>query len=199
VDPREGLLFSGGPPGSVLDPVTGEFEWVPQQSDADGSPLLVNFTVMDAYGSGDLIFVRFHVEDVVMRPLLQLIGLVEGQKVSTESRINLRARSIDETGGPWADTYKWYQGEKLIGLGPEIAWTPSEFGITKLTVVASNRDGVEARLSVNVSVKSGPCGPDHDLTWVCLTTGAMVLIIAIAVVYRVMTSGKVWKGRRGPR
>jgi len=196
VDPEETLRFSGGPAGSSLDPVTGDFEFVPNQYHADKSPFHVVFSVVDAIGEIDYISVMFTVEDVVTAPEVHILGLVDHQKLTNGKIVRLRAVSVDESGGPWAENYAWYRDNELIGQGPVIDWKVRGHGTEQLTLVGNNGDGVEARASINISVSETPYDPGLDPTWLRFVTGGVIALLLMWAIVWIFAPKKVSRGDR---
>ena len=200
VDPEENLTFSGGPAGSYLDPVTGEFHFVPDQSHVNASPFEFSFTVEDAYGESDTVTLRFHVRDVVMEPRVQILGYIDGQKLAHGKRYTFVASSVDESGEPWAERYEWYVRTEMIGTGADVNWRPGKIGWYEITLIGRDGNGTRAECSINVSVSDGgPHGPRYDLRPFVMLVLAMMLLGSIYVTFRMITSQRMWEKRRGRR
>jgi hypothetical protein len=187
VDPEESLSFHGGMVGTDIDPLTGEFEFVPDQYHADTSPFILKFRVEDADGAFDTIFVRMHVEDLIVSPEVMMGGLVEGQRVRTDKRYLLSAYSVDESGGPWANDFHWYSGTTIIGRGNQIEWEPKGSGQISLTLVG--HDGrTEADTTLNLTVTDGGHRSQPQLGPILIVVGVLGMALAIVVALLVMIS-----------
>lgn len=195
VDPNESLRFSGGPPGTSVNPATGVLEFVPDQDHVNASPMTVSFTVEDARGDSDVILVQIHVLDVVVSPRVAILGLVEGQKLTYDRRYLMKATSWDETGQSWAEDFKWYSGTTLIGTGTTCEWRPKRGGWYELKLVGEGGDGARAEDTVLVVVKEGPHGPKDDGWPIVVAVIALVVIVLLVLNRRRIASYREGKGR----
>lgn len=192
VDLEERLMFSGGPDGGHLDPVTGVWKITPDQGHVNASPMIVEFQVSDTGGLNDTIKVRISVKDVVMEPSVTILGVVEGQKLRTDRRVRLGAVSVDESGEEWAGSFRWYVDNTLIEMGREIEWRPRRSGHVELTLVAEDDEGNTARTTIVVSVRSVPnTEPLFPPFAVLMCIGGIIALVVTVNIYLFLGRRKV--------
>ena len=178
VDPQEALTFEGGLPGCEVDPVTGVFTYTPTNDDARNRTLSVTFNVTDAQGARDSVEVVFRVMNVEQPPQAGVVGLVEGQKVDRNRKVELTGLAWDEWGRPWGVQYLWYMDDKYLGEGETFTWKPPYSGEgrhrVRLVVVNGTNQRVEASVNVTLYHLDYP-GPDYHLL---STSVGLALLIA---------------------
>ncbi len=154
VDPNETLTWSGGLPGHEVDPVSGMFEYTPTNDDARNRTLSVAFNVTDSQGASDSIQVVFRVRNVVQPPTVEIVGLVEGQRVDRNLKYELEARTVDEWGEPWGVQFLWYLNGDYLGNGRTFTWKPPYDGEgpadVRLVVVNETNERVEVSVDVTI-------------------------------------------------
>lgn len=154
VDPNENLTWSGGLPGHEVDPVSGLFEYTPTNDDSRDRTLRVTFNVTDAQGASDSIQVVLRVRNVVQPPSVEIVGVVEGQKVDRNLKYQLEARTVDEWGGPWGVQFLWYVDGDYLGNGRTFTWKPPYDGKgpaeVRLLVVNETNERVETSVDVTI-------------------------------------------------
>ncbi len=154
VDPDETLTWSGGLPGHEVDPVSGLFEYIPTNDDARNRTLSVAFNVTDAQGASDSIQVVFRVRNVVQPPTVEMVGLVEGQRVDRNVKHELEAMTVDEWGEPWGVQFLWYLDDAYLGNGRTFTWKPpyDGEGPAEVRLVVVNETNERVEVSVDVTI-----------------------------------------------
>jgi len=180
VDPDEALTWGGGLPGHEVDPVSGLFEYTATNDDARNHTLIVTFNVTDAQGASDSIRVAFRVRNVVQPPTVEIIGLVEGQKVDRNVKVILMASAVDEWGEPWGVQFLWYMDGDYLGNGQVFTWKPpydSEGRANvRLVVVNETNERVEAAVGVKIILR------DYgNPSMVYMFTGIGLLLLAAGI------------------
>jgi hypothetical protein len=154
VDPEEELTFRTNSTRVPIDPETGLISFTPTNDDAVRGSIMVKITVVDASSDAETIDVLFNILQVNDAPeSLQILNLVEGQKVRTDKKYQLLGQADDVDNDQAELTYMWYAGTTLIGQTKDITWKPKGSGLTEVRLVVSDPDGGETTLSMNVTVK----------------------------------------------
>jgi hypothetical protein len=174
VDPDEELTYRTNSTRVTIDGETGLIEFTPSNDDANRGSIMVKITVVDASSETETIDVLFNIEQVNDAPeKLQILNLVEGQKVRTDKKYQLLAQADDVDNGPEELTFMWYAGTTLIGQTKDISWKPKGNGLTEVRLVVSDPEGGETTLSMNVTVKKISDEPGF---------GSVFGVLAIAIV-----------------
>ena len=181
VDPWEALAFDTTLPHPASFETTGEMVWTPTREDAARGNVTAYFKVADRQGLGDSFCVTFVVLHVHKVYNLQVIGIVEGQRVDEGHRLFLRA-SAASTDPVEELTYLWYAGTTLIGQTQEIEWKVRGRGRVPVRLVVEDRYGTEAELTVNITVMSFSSPPDRLFIWTCLSTTIVVITLVVSAV-----------------
>jgi hypothetical protein len=173
--------------------------WTPTGEDARRGTVTAYFKVADQHGLGDSFCVTFVVLHVHKVYNVQIIGIVEGQKVSEGQRVMLRA-SAASTDPPDELTYRWYAGTTLIGQTQDITWKVRGRGHVSVRLVVEDRYGTEAELTVNITVRSISSPPDRSFIYTCLSTIVVVIILVVYKTAMWIGADRVGKlPRYGPR
>jgi hypothetical protein len=198
VDPNENLTWSGGLPGHEVDPVSGLFEYTPTNDDAGNRTLRVTFNVTDAQGASDSIQVIFRVRNVVQAPTVEIVGLVEGQRVDRNLKYELEARTVDEWGEPWGVQFLWYVDGDYLGNGRTFTWKPPYDGNgqanVKLIVVNETNERVE--VSVGVTIYHRDYG-NPAMEYLFMGMGLLLLAVGIFMIGWLMVRRMASKGWYG--
>ena len=198
VDPNETLTWSGGLQGHEVDPESGLFEYTPTNDDARNRTLLVTFNVADAQGTSDSIQVIFRVLNVVQPPTVEIVGLVQGQKVDRNLKYELEARAVDEWGRPWGVQFLWYLDDAYLGNGRTFTWKPPYDGKgpaeVRLVVVNETNERVEALVDVTIYHRDyGNGNLEVLLNGACIVMVALGMVMVAVLIVRRMAS-KGWYG-----
>lgn len=184
VDPDEVLTYRTNVSRVVIDN-TGKLTFTPNNEDARKVTMVVRITVVDASSETATVDVTFTIENINDAPeSLQIIGLVQGQKVTQEDKILLRgtAQDIDNDAGNLI--YKWYAKDTLIGQTQDFTWKVKGKGLTEVKLVVSDgagADALESTYSVNVTIKEIKEDPGFETMFAVV---AIAFIGIIAVVSR---------------
>ena len=196
VDPNETLTWSGGLPGHEVDPMSGLFEYTPTNDDARNRTLSVAFDVTDAQGASDSIQVIFRVRNVVQPPSVEIVGLVEGQRVDRNLKIELEAAAVDEWGEPWGVQFLWYLDGDYLGNGRTFTWKPpyDGKGPAKVRLVVVNETNERVEVSVNVTIYHRDNGNLEVLmNGACIVMVALGMVMTAVLILRRMSS-RGWYG-----
>jgi len=195
VDPNENLTWSGGLPGHEVDPVSGLFEYTPTNDDSRNRTLTATFTVTDAQGASDSIQAVIRVRNVVQPPTVEILGLVEGQRVDRNVKYTLEARTVDEFGEPWGVQFLWYLDGDYLGNGRNFTWKPPYDGEgaadVRLVVVNETNERVEA--SVDVTIYHRDYG-NPSMGYMFAGIGLLLVAAGIFMIGRLMVQRMTSKG-----
>jgi hypothetical protein len=180
VDPAEALMYRTSLPHPPSFERTGEMTWVPTDEDAKRGYVTVYFDVRDHTLHGDAARVTFHVKDVTFPPAIQIVGIVEGQKVDVGKKITLRGMARDADGKPMDDCpYRWYAGTTLIGDTQEITWRTEGRGTTPIKLVVVDREGNSWELVMNITLRNVTNG--HLPVWHLIGDALPCIVVFTAV------------------
>jgi hypothetical protein len=197
VDPEESLTFRSSLPHPQSFERTGQMTWVPTDADAKKGRVEVYFDVRDQSLQGDAINVTFHVVDVNHPPMMQIIGIVEGQKISPGKKITLRGSAYDvDTGDVDAFSYQWYAGTRPIGETQEIKWKVKGRGHVPIKLVVIDSEGQESQLVINITVVSVPICPSGYYYWLTIIVCIALPLVMVVAVSTVVFNHNKGKGHR---
>jgi hypothetical protein len=130
---------------------------------------------------------------------IQIIGIVEGQKIAEGKKITLRGSAHGTDGsGPEDLTYSWYAGTTLIGQTQDITWKVRGSGHTPIRLLVEDRHGNEADLVINITVRDviTGCGPT---TWdICLPFVAIGVVVTCVVAFSIIAFYRLGQGPPPP-
>jgi hypothetical protein len=181
VDPDEELTYRTNSTRVPIDPETGLISFTPSNDDALRGSIMVKITVVDASSETNTVDVLFQVEGVNDNPEdLQIIGLLEGQKVKTDKKYQLMANAKDVDNTPEELTYMWYAGTTLIGQTQTLQWKPKGKGLTEVRLVVSDPEGGETTFSMNVTVQKVGDSPGFTTAFGILAVAFVGMMAAVA-------------------
>jgi hypothetical protein len=195
VDPDEKLTWSGGLPGHEVDAASGMFEYTPTNDDSRNRTLTVTFTITDALGASDSIQAVIRVRNVVQPPTVEILGLVVGQKVDRNVKIQLEARTIDEFGEPWGVQFLWYLDGDYLGNGRNFTWKPpyDGNGWADVRLVVVNETNERVDVSVDVTIYHRDYG-NPSVAYMFAGIGLLLLAAGIFMTGRLVVQRMTSKG-----
>jgi hypothetical protein len=184
VDPDEVLTYRTNVSRVAIDN-TGKLTFTPTNDDAKRVTMVIRITVVDASSETHTADVTFTIANINDAPeSLQIIGLVQGQKVDEGDKILLRGSAQDIDDDASQLIYKWYAKGVLIGQTQDFTWKVKGKGLTEVKLIVSDGagpDALESEYSVNVTVREVTDGPGFESVFV---VAAIAVIGIIAVVSR---------------
>ncbi len=132
-------------------------------------------------------------------PIVEIVGLVEGQKVDRNVKYELEASALDEWGEPWGVQFLWYLDDAYLGNGRTFEWKPPYDGEgwadVRLVVVNETNDRLEVSVNVTIHHRDYP-NPSMEYLFTgvsLLLVAAGIFMIAWLIIRRI--SSKEWYGR----
>jgi hypothetical protein len=144
--------------------------------------MVVRITVVDASSETATVDVTFAITGVNDAPeKLNIIGIVEGQKIDEGKKITLRGTAQDIDDDADKLVYRWYAGTTLIGQTQDITWKVKGKGTTPIRLVVADAEQAETEMAVNITVKEVSDGPGFQTVLAVLAVG---IIATLAIVDR---------------
>jgi hypothetical protein len=180
VDPNEHLTYRTNNSRVMIDN-EGLITFTPTNEDAKHKTMVVRITVVDASSETATVDVTLAIIGVNDAPeKLQIIGIVEGQKIDEGKKIQLRGTALDIDDDPDKLVYRWYAGTTLIGQTQDITWKVKGKGLTSVKLVVSDSEQAETELSMNITIKKVDDSPGFG-TFVAVMAFGVIAMMAVAV------------------
>ncbi|UCC92825.1 MAG: hypothetical protein JSW25_09210 [Thermoplasmata archaeon] len=197
VDPEEVLTFRTTLPHHSNFERSGQMTWIPTDADAKQGSIIVRFDVRDRSGQGDAMTTTFLVTDVEHPPKVQIIGIVEGQKIDSDRKIQLRGALLDEFDDPIEGcSYRWYAGIELIGDTQDLTWRVEGRGQVPIRLVVIDPEGQEFDHVVNVTIRVVTNGHPDIWYYIGLALPFIMVFVTVGVITFLVA---LWHRRKGYR
>ncbi|UCC92612.1 MAG: tandem-95 repeat protein [Thermoplasmata archaeon] len=178
VDPDEQLTYRTNNTRVLIDN-DGLLTFTPTNDDAKHRTMVVRITVVDASSETATVDVTFAITGVNDPPeKLQIIGIVEGQKIDAGKKITLRGSALDIDDDADKLVYRWYAGTTLIGQTQDITWKVKGKGNTPIKLVVADAEQAETELAMNITIREVDEGPGFEMVFVVAAIG-IIAILAI--------------------
>jgi len=185
VDPDEKLTYRTNNSRVMIDD-NGLISFTPTNADAEHNTLVVRVTVVDASSEPATVDVTFAITGVNDAPEnLEIIGIINGQKLDEDKKIQLRANALDIDDDADKLVYKWYAGTTLIGQTQDITWKVKYQKDATLKLVVSDSEQAETELVYNITIKKAEEEPGFETMFAVLAIG-VIAMMAIVVRRRQM-------------
>ena len=192
VDPAEFLTYRTTLPHPDSFGRDGKMTWVPNDEDAKQGMVTVYYDVTDHSGHGDAFSVTYHVKEMADPPVIGIIGIIEGQKLTEGMKVQLRGSATDGAGDPMENvTYRWYTGTTLIGQTPEILWKVKGHRNTQVRLLVEDQEGREAEEVVNVTIKNVEYGEPLFPVEMCyaFVLASVIILTAMSLSFWYLSKG----------
>jgi hypothetical protein len=179
VDPDERLTYRTNNTRVLIDN-EGMLTFTPTNDDAKHRTLVVRITVVDASSETNTVDVTFAITGVNDAPEdLQIIGLVEGQKIDEGKKITLRGSALDIDDDADKLVYRWYAGTTLIGQTQDITWKVKGKGVTPIKLVVADAEQAETEMSVNITIREIKEDPGFEMVFAVMAVGIIALLAIV--------------------
>jgi hypothetical protein len=180
VDPDERLTYRTNNTRVSIDN-NGLLTFTPTNDDAKLRTMVVRITVVDASSETATVDVTLAITGVNDAPeSLQIIGLVEGQKIDEGKKITLRGTAVDIDDTPDKLVYRWYAGTTLIGQTQDITWKVKGKGTTEIRLVVADAEQAETEISMNVTINQKEEDPGFEMVFAVLAIGLIAMMAIVA-------------------
>jgi hypothetical protein len=178
VDPDEQLTYRTNNTRVLIDN-EGLLTFTPNNEDGIRRTMVIRITVVDASSETATVDVTFAITGVNDPPeKLQIIGIVEGQKIDEGKKITLRGSALDIDDDADKLVYRWYAGTTLIGQTQDITWKVKGKGLTPIKLVVSDAEQAETELAMNITIKQVDDSPGFGTVFAVMAVG-IIAILAI--------------------
>jgi hypothetical protein len=179
VDPLESISFrTNNTAVTITD--AGVLSFTPTNADALRNRVTVRIFVYDNEGDEDNWDIVFKVQQVNDLPEnLNIIGLVDLQKIKEGSKVTLRGTATDQENTETQLTYKWYAGTTLIGSFQVFEWEVKGNGATEIILEVTDQDGGKATKSLNVTIEKKEDEPGFEMAFAVLAI-SIIAVMAVA-------------------
>jgi len=128
---------------------------------------------------------------------VEIVGIIEGQKLTYGQKVPLRGAAANAEGDWLANVnYSWYAGTTLIGQTQDIVWKVKGPSNTQVKLLVEDRDGRKAEKIVNVTIRRESPPPSDPSMDPCVAVIIVVPIIAVALAF---TLNALFSPDPGPR
>lgn len=180
VDPDERLTYRTNNSRVLIDS-EGLLTFTPTNDDARSNTMVIRITVVDASSETATVDVTLAITGVNDAPeKLQIIGIVEGQKIDEDKKIQLRGSALDIDDDADKLVYRWYAGTTLIGQTQDITWKVKGKKDTVIKLVVSDAEQAESELAMNITVKEIKDDPGFQTVFAVLAIGIIAMMAIVA-------------------
>ena len=131
--------------------------------------------------------------------IVEIIGIIDGQKLVEGKRVQMRGVVTDAGGGQVDDlVYRWYCGTTLIGQTPDIMWRVKGPKLSQVKLVVEDPEGREAERIVNVTIRPYPTSHNDNPIDLCFVIGVLIPIIAVILALAFLAFHSPRPRSRGP-
>ena len=181
VDPDEQLTYRTNNSRVLIDN-EGLLTFTPTNADAEFRTMVIRITVVDASSETATVDVTLAITGINDAPeKLQIIGIVEAQKIDEGKKIQLRGNAEDIDDDADKLVYRWYAGTTLIGQTQDITWKVKGKKDTPIKLVVSDAEQAESETVINITVRKVDEPPGFEMVFAVL---AISIIAMMAIVGR---------------
>jgi hypothetical protein len=179
VDPDEMLTYRTNNTRVLIDNA-GMLTFTPTNDDAKHRTMVVRITVVDASSETATVDVTFAITGVNDAPeKLQIIGIIEGQKIDAGKKLTLRGTALDIDDDADKLVYRWYAGTTLIGQTQDITWKTKGKGATPIKLVVSDAEQAETELVMNITIKEVKDQPGFGTVFAVMAIGVIAILAIV--------------------
>ncbi|MCK5252107.1 MAG: hypothetical protein KAQ96_04125, partial [Thermoplasmata archaeon] len=180
VDPDEQLTYRTNNSRVLIDN-EGLLTFTPTNADAEFRTMVIRITVVDASSETATVDVTLAITGVNDAPeKLQIIGIVEDQKIDEGKKIQLRGSASDIDDDADKLVYRWYAGTTLIGQTQDITWKVKGKKDTPIKLVVSDAEQAESETVINITVKEVKEDPGFQTVFAVLAIGIIAMMAIVA-------------------
>ncbi|MCJ2540313.1 MAG: tandem-95 repeat protein, partial [Candidatus Thermoplasmatota archaeon] len=179
VDPDEQLTYRTNNSRVLIDN-EGLLTFTPTNDDARSRTMVIRITVVDASSETATVDVTLAITGINDAPeKLQIIGIVEAQRIDEGKKIQLRGNAVDIDDDADKLVYRWYAGTTLIGQTQDITWKVKGKKDTPIKLVVSDAEQAESETVINITVREVKDDPGFETVFAVLAIGIIAMMAIV--------------------